>query len=270
MRLHSGLYPSVDEAIPFFVAAPAGDAHRIIAASQTMLTLFDVPDISALTARLFGGADAGVRRIVVQAQTLALDGAPRLERLNFALTPETETITFLCRRIADAEQDRSSRRLSRCRRAFGAASSRRGSAGGPKEAEAESPVALPPVLDLDEVRKLLAARIGTRTNVRFLWRTDGTDKVTEITPPLADVLGTEAADILGKDFADVAKYLDQEPQGPLARAFARHETFSGVEVLWPIAGAAAAVPVGLGGLPAFDRERRFDGYRGFGSSISIG
>ena len=120
------------------------------------------------------------------------------------------------------------------------------------------------MLDLEDVRKLLAARIGARTNVRFLWRTDGTDKVTEITPPLAEVVGTEAADILGKDFADVAKYLDQEPLGALARAFARRETFSGVEVLWPIAGAAAAVPVGLGGLPAFDRERHFDGYRGFG------
>ncbi len=90
------------------------------------------------------------------------------------------------------------------------------------------------------------------------------DTVTEITPPLADVVGAEAANILGRDFGDVAKYLDREQDGPLARAFARRETFSGVEVLWPIAGAAAAVPVGLGGLPAFDRERNFDGYRGFG------
>ncbi len=254
-----------DEAIPFFVAAPVGDTHRIIAASQTMLTLFEVTDLAALTARLFGGTDAGAMRIGVQAQTLALDGAPRLERLNFALTPETETITFLCRRIADAEHGSLYVAASL---GVGALLARRQAAAEPPpapppEAEVASAVALP-ALDLDEVRKLLAARIGARTNVRFLWRTDGTDKVTEITPPLAEVVGTEAADILGKDFADVAKYLDQEPQGPLARAFARRETFSGVEVLWPIAGAAAAVPVGLGGLPAFDRERRFDGYRGFG------
>ncbi|HEY0146166.1 MAG TPA: ATP-binding protein, partial [Methylovirgula sp.] len=252
-----------DEAIPFFVAAPAGGAHRIIAASQTMLTLFEVTDLAALTARLFGGADAGAKRIGVQAQTLALDGAPRLERLNFALTPETETITFLCRRIADAGHGSLYVAASL---GVGALLARRQAPVEPPAPEAEiaGPVALPPMLDLDDVRKLLAARIGTRTNVRFLWRTDGTDKVTEITPPLADVVGTEAADILGKDFADVAKYLDQEPLGPLARAFARRETFSGVEVLWPITGAAAAVPVGLGGLPAFDRERRFDGYRGFG------
>jgi PAS domain S-box-containing protein len=257
-----------DEAIPFFVAAPVGDTHRIIAASQTMLTLFEVTDLAALTARLFGGTDAGATRIGVQAQTLALDGAPRLERLNFAMTPETETITFLCRRIADAEHGSLYVAASL---GVGALLARRQAAAEPPpapppepEAEVAGAVALPPVLDLDEARKLLAARIGVRTNVRFLWRTDGTDKVTEITPPLAEVVGTEAADILGKDFADVAKYLDQEPQGPLARAFARRETFSGVEVLWPIAGAAAAVPVGLGGLPAFDRERRFDGYRGFG------
>src|ERR1700734_1312954 len=168
-----------DEAIPFFVAAPVGDTHRIIAASQTMLTLFEVTDLAALTARLFGGTDAGATRIGVQAQTLALDGAPRLERLNFAMTPETETITFLCRRIADAEHGSLYVAASL---GVGALLARRQAAAEPPPApapkpepevepvvEAASPVALLPVLDLDEVRKLLAARIGARTNVRFLW-----------------------------------------------------------------------------------------------------
>ncbi len=45
-----------DEAIPFFVAAPDGAGSRIIAASQTMLTLFQAADLAALTARLFAGA----------------------------------------------------------------------------------------------------------------------------------------------------------------------------------------------------------------------
>ena len=245
-----------DEAIPFLVAAPDGATDRIVAASQTMLTLFAAADFAALTARLFASTDTGAERIAEQARCLALDSAPRLERLSFALQPETETITVLSRRIADAAHGS----------LYVAAMLGVGVLLARRQAESAPAPESPPVrtLQLDEVRQLLGARIGARTNVRFLWRTDAADKVTEITPPLADVVGTEAADILGRDFGDVAKYLDREPDGPLARAFARHETFSGVEVLWPIAGAAAAVPVGLGGLPAFDRERHFDGYRGFG------
>lgn len=253
-----------DEAIPFFVAAPgaasSGDAgHRIIAASQTLLTLFQADDLTVLTARLFASADEGAKRIAEQAQSLALDGAPRLERLNFTLAPGSETITFLSRRIADTWHGS----------LFVAATLGVGTLLARLQATPPSPEApveeVPQrVLTMDDVRKLLAMRIGTRTNVRFLWRTDAADKVTELTPPLAEVVGKEAANILGRDFGDVAKYLDRAPEGPLARAFARHETFSGVEVFWPIAGAAAAVPVGLGGLPAFDRERNFDGYRGFG------
>ncbi len=247
-----------DEAIPFLVAAPADSGHRIIAASQTLLTLFQAPDLAALTARLFAGTDDGAKRLAAQAETLALDGAPRLERLAFTLTPGCETITFLSRRIADATHGAL---FVAATLGVGVLLARLQAAPIAAAPVEETPL---PVLTLDDVRKLLASRIGTRTNVRFLWRTDAGDKVTEITPPLAEVVGKDAANILGRDFGDVAKYLDREPDGPLARAFARHETFSGVEVLWPIAGAAAAVPVGLGGLPAFDRERAFDGYRGFG------
>ena len=48
-----------DEAIPFLVAAPEGARETIVAASQTMLTLFAAADLAALTARLFAGVDAG-------------------------------------------------------------------------------------------------------------------------------------------------------------------------------------------------------------------
>ncbi len=246
-----------DEAIPFLVAAPDGATERVVAASQTMLTLFAATDLAALTARLFCGTDAGAERIAEQARCLALDSAPRLERLSFALQPEAETVTVLSRRIADTAHGS----------LYVAAMLGVGPLLARRQAESApipEPAASIRTLQLDEVRQLLGARIGARTNVRFLWRTDARDTITEITPPLADVVGTEAANILGRDFGDVAKYLDREPDGPLARAFARRETFSGVEVLWPIAGAAAAVPVGLGGLPAFDRARYFDGYRGFG------
>jgi PAS domain S-box-containing protein len=119
-------------------------------------------------------------------------------------------------------------------------------------------------LSLDEVKQRLSGRITETKNVRFLWRTDADDRITEITPPLAEIVGSAAADILGRDFGDVAKFLEREPDGPLGRAIAKRETFSGIEVLWPITAAAAAVPVSLGALPAYLADHRFDGYRGFG------
>jgi PAS domain S-box-containing protein len=126
------------------------------------------------------------------------------------------------------------------------------------------PEVAPNSLTLEQVRRVLAPRfVGTR-GVRFLWRTDPEGKITELTPPLAEVVGAAAADLLGRDFGDVAKFLELDPDGRLAQALAKRESWSGIDVLWPIAGAAAAVPVSLGGLPAYDRDRQFDGFRGFG------
>ncbi|MGB7245820.1 MAG: hypothetical protein WBC64_04010, partial [Methylovirgula sp.] len=224
--------------VPVLGALP--EERKIAFASQTMLALFRVADLAGLAARLFAGDDSGANRLLALAE--AEDGAPRLERLSFSFDGVQETLTFLCRRISTPEK-----------KLFLAA------ALGAKT----EPSALHS-LRLDEVRKVLSTRLGMRTNIRFLWRTDADDKITEITPPLAEVIGAAAADFLGCDFADVAKYLERESDARLGRAFRERETFSGIEVLWPIADAAAAVPVSLGGLPAFDRDRRFDGYRGFG------
>ncbi|MEA2832146.1 MAG: hypothetical protein QOG66_348, partial [Methylobacteriaceae bacterium] len=55
-----------------------------------------------------------------------------------------------------------------------------------------------------------------------------------------------------------------DPSGQLLAAMQVPETWSGIEVAWPIAGAAAAVPVDLGGFPVSDPQRGFRGFRGFG------
>jgi PAS domain S-box-containing protein len=231
------------------------DERKIVFASQTMLALFKVADLAGLAAQLFAGEDPGSKRLLVL--STAQDGAPRLERLSFSLGGALEALTFLCRRAGDAERPLFVAAVLGVKPALLQAGSNE-TVEEPHQASSES------ILELDEVREILAARLNTRTNIRFLWRTDAQDKITEITPPLAEVVGAAAADLLGRDFGDVAKYLEREPDGQIGRAFAKRETFSGIEVLWPVAGAAAAVPVGLGGLPAFDAEHNFDGYRGFG------
>ena len=239
---------------------------KVLFASRPMLSLFGAADLAALSARLFGGTDPGARRLVELSTSLPHDSGPRLERLRFFLHPAGQTFTFLCRKIIRASRGGQSAPI------FVAAALgvrvpllRAASSSAVLAPERAAPAAVAShILSIDEVREVLAPRFSSARTVRFLWRTDADDKITEITPPLAEVVGAAAADLLGRDFGDVAKFLRLDPDGRLAPAFAKRETWSGVEVLWPIAGAAAAVPVGLGGLPAFDRDGRFDGYRGFG------
>ena len=241
--------------VPALALVP--NERKIVFASELMLALFGVGDLTALSQRLVFGEDPGAKRLLALAE--APGGASRLERLSFFLNGTEEVLTFLCRRAAGEKRLFVAAALGVKPRLL---QGLKAAAEPPEDVEA-APEA--PVLPLDEIREILAARLrGGRGNIRFLWRTDAHDRITEITPPLADVVGAAAANLLGRDFADVAKHLEREPDGQLGRAFAGRETFSGIEVLWPIAGAAAAVPVSLGGLAAFDDERRFDGYRGFG------
>jgi len=236
--------------VPVLAAIPG--EQRIVFASQTMLALFRTADLAGLSKRIFAGDDPAARRLATLSTTQG--GAPRLERLSLSLGGTDETLTFLCRRIGGVKTPLF----------LAAVLGVKPSLFHAEVSAADAPRKPGSILQLEEVRQVLATRLGARTSIRFLWRADAADKFTEITPPLAQVVGAAAADLLGRDFGDVAKYLEREPAGRLGRAFAKRETFSGIEVLWPVAGAAAAVPVGLGGLPAFDRERRFDGYRGFG------
>jgi PAS domain S-box-containing protein len=50
----------------------------------------------------------------------------------------------------------------------------------------------------------------------------------------------------------------------IAALLDRRDTWSGRTVLWPVEGHALKVPVDLAALPVYDRERMFEGFRGFG------
>jgi PAS domain S-box-containing protein len=292
---------SKTEIVPLLALRPAdGDQPgHVIFANPAMLDLLRVKDVAEASARLVDSRDPGARRLADLARYLAVDTGPRLERLRFFFGPVVETVTFLCRKsvighegpllVAAALGTRHARQPVE----QGAVTPHVAPAAPAVETPARidempaaihepireswAPILPPPLaagagegllasaaLSLDEVRQRLSGRIAETKNVRFLWRTDADDRITEITPPLAEIVGSAAADILGRDFGDVAKFLEREPDGPLGRAIAKRETFSGIEVFWPITAAAAAVPVSLGALPAYLADNRFDGYRGFG------
>jgi PAS domain S-box-containing protein len=119
------------------------------------------------------------------------------------------------------------------------------------------------LLNATEVRANLLKSHRNPT-VRFLWQTDEAGRVASVTPPLAEIVGAQNADIVGRELAGIVEGLQLDPSGQLLSAMQVPETWSGIEVAWPIASAAAAVPVDLGGFPVFGAERSFRGFRGFG------
>jgi PAS domain S-box-containing protein len=243
-----GLALEKDAVQPVFVAwADRAEAPpKILFANRAMLGLFNAADLDALGRRLFLAGDPGAKRLANLAQKALSGTAPRLERLRFYFGLTTQMFTFACHWLAKGDQAP----------LFAATV-----LDAPAQLLTERLAALrPSSADLDDRP---VPRRESRA-VRFLWRTDAEDRFTEITPPLAAVVGKASADLVGQTIQQVSARLQLDTRGELAQAFAKRETWSGVEVLWPIAGTVTIVPVGLGALPTFDRNRRFEGYHGFG------
>ena len=99
---------------------------------------------------------------------------------------------------------------------------------------------------------------------RFVWQTDAETRFSLTSQEFVDLLGTKSAAMLGLNWAEIAKTLTLDPSGEIANALSRHETFSGIETAWPIEGLDQPLAVEMSGLPMFDSERRFGGFRGFG------
>jgi PAS domain S-box-containing protein len=100
--------------------------------------------------------------------------------------------------------------------------------------------------------------------VRFVWKTDAEGRFSEISADLAKAVGRPAADLIGESFRDAAKRLGIDAGGEIAGLLERRDTWSGRSVLWPVAGTDLRIPVDLAALPAYDRNRQFTGFRGFG------
>ena len=100
--------------------------------------------------------------------------------------------------------------------------------------------------------------------VRFVWKTapDGTFR--DISDEFAQAVGPNAADIIGRTFDEVSRVFDLDPSGEISELMQRRDTWSGRSVLWPVQGTDLKVPVDLAALPVYDRDRNFNGFRGFG------
>jgi PAS domain S-box-containing protein len=103
-----------------------------------------------------------------------------------------------------------------------------------------------------------------RHPLRFVWTMDADERFTLAGRAFADAMGPRTAQLLGKSWSEIAGALALDPENRVASAVASRDTWSGVTIAWPIGGTTETMTVELSGLPIFDRDRSFLGYRGFG------
>ncbi len=103
-----------------------------------------------------------------------------------------------------------------------------------------------------------------RHPLRFVWQIDPDGRFTVDSDEFIRLIGPQTATALGRPWHDIAADLGLDPEQQVERAIATRDTWSGLSVAWPADDSPQPLLVELSGLPVFDRDRAFRGYRGFG------
>jgi PAS domain S-box-containing protein len=102
-----------------------------------------------------------------------------------------------------------------------------------------------------------------RHPLRFMWQIDSEERFSLMSDEFVRLIGPHVASNLGRRWHEIADILLLDLHGRVSAALESRETWSGIMVPWPVDGGGS-LPVELAGLPIFDDERQFHGYRGFG------
>jgi signal transduction histidine kinase len=103
-----------------------------------------------------------------------------------------------------------------------------------------------------------------RHPLRFVWHMDADSRFVVGSDEFMELVGPRTIAACGRYWRDIAIEMNLDPDDRVARAIATQETWSGVQIFWPIDDSSDRLPVELSGLPVFDRDHVFGGYRGFG------
>jgi PAS domain S-box-containing protein len=103
-----------------------------------------------------------------------------------------------------------------------------------------------------------------RFPLRFVWQMDAATRFTLGTEDFGKLIGPKNAAVLDRPWAEIAAALKLDPQGQVASALASRATWSGVVLHWPVDDEDTPLPIEMSGLPMFDHDRQFAGFRGFG------
>jgi len=103
---------------------------------------------------------------------------------------------------------------------------------------------------------------GRRHPLRFFWETDAENRFTINGDEFLALSGVRTTNLLGRFWGEISAKLALDPDGRVTNALVSRDTWSGIDVTWPTADGTVAVT--LSGIPVFDRDRIFRGYRGLG------
>ncbi len=133
----------------------------------------------------------------------------------------------------------------------------------PEEAVSASP-AQPPVPPAPQTASPAEPIVERRHPLRFVWQMDADGRFVVGSDEFIELVGPKTTAAFGRTWREIAAELKLDPDNQIARAVSSHETWSGIVIPWPVDETSDRLPVELSGLPVFDRDRSFRGYRGFG------
>jgi PAS domain S-box-containing protein len=102
-----------------------------------------------------------------------------------------------------------------------------------------------------------------RNPLRFMWQMDAEGRFSLGSDEFTRLIGARTAAGFGRLWSEIAELFGLDPDGRVLKATATRDTWSGITLNWPVDGDGR-LPVELSGLPIYDLNRNFAGYRGFG------
>ncbi len=104
----------------------------------------------------------------------------------------------------------------------------------------------------------------SRNPLRFLWQMDPDARFSFGADGFSRLIGIHSATAFGRPWPELNDQFALDPDDRLMAAVATRAPFGGIVINWPTDEAETRLAVTLSGLPVFDRDRAFRGYRGFG------
>ena len=135
----------------------------------------------------------------------------------------------------------------------------------PLEADTAAAVVAPPDATASEPGTAQDDPTAERRHpLRFVWQMDADGRFGVGSDDFIELVGPRTMAAFGRLWSEIAAELKLDPDNRVARAVATRETWSGLVISWPVDDTDERLPIELSGLPVFDRDRSFRGYRGFG------
>jgi PAS domain S-box-containing protein len=103
-----------------------------------------------------------------------------------------------------------------------------------------------------------------RHPLRFMWQMDTDGRFALGSDEFTRLIGARTATGFGRLWSEIADAFGLDPEGRVVRAVATRNTWSGITLNWPV-DDGSRLPVELSGLPIYDHNRNFAGFRGFGA-----